>query len=218
MLYDMLSDYNSSGMTPFHMPGHKRNAALLGDGLPYGLDITEIDGFDDLHDPHGVLRELSELTARLFGCRSAFPLVNGATGGILAAVRSAAGTGDTVVMARNCHKAVFNAVLLGRLKPVYLLPETDGPTGLCGSVTPEAVRKALEENPGAKLVVVTSPTYEGVVSDIEGICAQAHRRRVPFSWTRPTARTWAFPRSSRPPPCAAAPMSPSSACIRRSRR
>ena len=123
MLYDLLSEYNKSGVTPFHMPGHKRNTELLGDGLPYGIDITEIDGFDDLHDMHGILKETSALAAELYGCRSAFPLINGATGGILAAVRCAALDGDTVLMSRNCHKSVYNAVLVNRLRPAYLLPE-----------------------------------------------------------------------------------------------
>ena len=86
MLYEQLSRYHQSGAVPFHMPGHKRNTSLLGDGLPYNIDITEIAGFDDLHDPKGVLKALSALAAELYGCRAAFPLVNGATGGLLAAV------------------------------------------------------------------------------------------------------------------------------------
>jgi arginine/lysine/ornithine decarboxylase len=179
MLYDLLSEYNNSSVTPFHMPGHKRNAALLGDGLPYSIDVTEIDGFDDLHDPRGVLKELSDLAARLYGCRRAFPLVNGATGGILAAIRCAAGSGDTVVMARNCHRSVYNAVLLGHLKPAYLLPEIDARSGVCGSITPAQVAGALDEHPSARLVIVTSPTYEGITCDIAGICDAAHRRNVP---------------------------------------
>jgi len=179
MLYDLLSDYHKSGVTPMHMPGHKRNTAMLGDGLPYNIDITEIDGFDNLHDARGVLKELSERAARLYGSHKAYPLVNGATGGILAAVRCACRPGDTVVMARNCHQSVYNAVLTGCLNPVYLLPEADAATGVCGSVTPDQVSAAIEEHENVRLVVVTSPTYEGVVSDIEGIRAAAHRRNVP---------------------------------------
>jgi arginine decarboxylase len=179
MLYDRLYDYSKKGVVPMHMPGHKRNTALLGDALPYGVDITEIDGFDDLHDMRGVLKETAELAARLYRCAAAYPLVNGSTGGILAAVYGACRPGDTVIMARNCHKSVYNAALINRLKPAYILPETDETTGISGSVTPEQVEKALEQNPEAKLVVVTSPTYEGVVSDIGGICLSAHRRGVP---------------------------------------
>ncbi len=74
MLYELLSQYNKSGVTPFHMPGHKRNTAMLGSALPYGIDVTEIDGFDNLHEPRGILRELSGLAARLYGCRGGFPL------------------------------------------------------------------------------------------------------------------------------------------------
>jgi arginine/lysine/ornithine decarboxylase len=179
MLYELLSEYNKKGVTPMHMPGHKRNAAMLGSGLPYGIDITEIDGFDNLHDTRGILKELALQAAKLYGSKSAFPLVNGATGGILAAVRSACRPGDTVLMARNCHQSAYNAVLINRLKPVYLQPEIDAATGICGSIAPEHAARAIEKHRDATLVVVTSPTYEGVVSDIGSICDAAHRFSIP---------------------------------------
>lgn len=179
MLYERLSEYDKKGVIPMHMPGHKRNAAMLGDGLPYHIDITEIDGFDNLHDACGVLKETADIARGLYGGERAFPLVNGSTGGILAAVYAATRRGDTVVMARNCHKSVYNAVLLGGLKPVYLMPGVDEASGIFGSVTPRQIGQALAEHPRARLVIVTSPTYEGVVSDIGGICEAAHRQDVP---------------------------------------
>jgi arginine decarboxylase len=179
MLYEALSHYAEKGVAPFHMPGHKRNAKLLGDGLPWAIDITEIDGFDNLQDPKGILKSLASRAAALFGSETAFPLVNGGTGGILAAVKSAARAGDTVIMARNCHKSVYNAAELFGLNPVYILPDADE-TGIAGSIRPEQVQKALDAHPGASLVVVTSPTYEGVVSDIGALAAIAHRKNVPL--------------------------------------
>jgi arginine decarboxylase len=178
MLYDKLSQYNKKGVIPMHMPGHKRNAALLGESLPYGIDITEIDGFDDLHHARSVLKDTADIAARLYGSKSAYLLVNGSTGGILAAVGASARYGDTVIMARNCHKSVYNAVLINGLKPVYIMPEADA-SGICGSIRPEQLEKAIGENPGAKLVIVTSPTYEGVVSDIKAISDAAHRHNIP---------------------------------------
>lgn len=179
MLYELLSEYDRKGVVPMHMPGHKRNTAMLGCDLPYDIDITEIDGFDNLHDAHGVLKMTADIAARLYGSKRAFPLVGGSTCGILAGVRSAVRYGGTVIMARNCHKAVYNAVELCGLNSVYLVPVIDESSGICGSITPEQVETAITENPGAQLVIITSPTYEGVVSDVEAICAIAHRQGIP---------------------------------------
>lgn len=96
-------------------------------------------------------------------------LVNGSTGGVLAAIRSVCKEGDKILVARNCHKSVFNAVELFGLNPVYVLPTYFEEYGFYGSVYPSSVKKAFEENPDIKLVVVTSPTYEGIISDIKSI-------------------------------------------------
>ena len=179
MLRDQLLKYASTDACPMHMPGHKRNTALLGEGLPYSIDITEIDGFDNLHDPHGVLLDTAGLAAALYGSRRAFLLINGSTAGILAAIRGTVKRGEKIIMARNCHKSVYHAAELNLLKTVYLMPEADGETGIGGSVTAAQVERALREHPDAKPVVITSPTYEGVVSDICAISDAAHRRGVP---------------------------------------
>ncbi len=173
-----LSDYTEGRSLPMHMPGHKRRGGGIF-GPIYGLDITEIDGFDDLHRPRGILLRCQERAARLWGSGRCFFLVGGSTCGILAAVRAAARRGDTVIMARNCHRSVYHAVELCGLSPVYLFPETDAETGIAGSIAPEQVKKALAEHPGAGLVILTSPTYEGVISDVAGIANAAHAAGVP---------------------------------------
>lgn len=180
MLYEALSGYADLDICPMHMPGHKRNTALLGEELPYRLDITEIDGFDRLHEASGILKELADLAAELYGSRRSFLLVNGSTGGILSGIRALTARGDTVLMARNCHQSVFHAVELCGLLPVYLMPPADGRSGVCGGISPEQVALALEDHPDARLVVVTSPTYEGVVSDIRSISAIVHARGIPL--------------------------------------
>ena len=159
---------------PFHMPGHKRNTALTGDDFPYGRDITEIAGSDNLHDASGVILSECERAARLWGAASAHILVNGSTCGILAAIRAYAGHDRGVVVARNCHKSVYHGIELCRLQPTYIYPAIDPESGICASITPAEVESALAKAPDAKLVIVTSPTYEGVISDIAGIAAVAH--------------------------------------------
>lgn len=178
-ILDALFLYRDSGIYPFHMPGHKRNAFLLDMPFDCGLDITEIDGFDNLHDAKGILAEGMKRASALYGSGQTFYLVNGSTCGILAAVTACTRKGDKVLMARNCHKSVYNAVMLNELKPVYLVPPVSG-DGISGSIPPAEVEKGLAENPDIRLVIVTSPSYEGVVSDIQAIAQAAHKHNVPL--------------------------------------
>ena len=182
MLYGKLIEYTRGGVYPMHMPGHKRNADFYPPegALPYGVDITEIDGFDNLHDPRGVLLETAGLAAGLYGSGKAFPLVNGSTAGILAAVGACAGRGDKILMARNCHMSVYNAAALFGAIPAYLMPKTDAASGVACAISPADVESALQNNPDTKLVIVTSPTYEGVISDVGAISDTAHRYGVPL--------------------------------------
>lgn len=161
---------------PFHMPGHKRNTALTGKNFPYDRDITEIAGSDNLHSMNGVILEESNRAARLWGAERAHILVNGSSCGILAAIRAYAGHDRSVVVARNCHKSVYNGIELCRLKPTYIYPKTHPESGICASITPAQVDRALADAPDAKLVILTSPTYEGVISDIAGIAHVVHAR------------------------------------------
>ena len=161
---------------PFHMPGHKRNTAIVGHDFPYNRDITEISGSDNLHDMSGVIKEECDRAATLWGAQKAHILVNGSTSGILAAIRAYAGHDRSVIVARNCHKSVYHGIELCRLKPTYIFPKTDPASGICGSVTPAQVDRALADAPDARLVILTSPTYEGVISDIAGIARVAHAR------------------------------------------
>ncbi len=158
MLIDRLKEIDSC---PFHMPGHKRNTDL------FRFDFTEIEATDDLHHPQGILKERMDKAAEIYGTLSTKFLVNGSTCGILAAVCALTNEGDSILMARNCHKSVYNAILLKGLKPYYVCSKTDE-KGICGGISPKEVEKALREN-GAKLFVMVSPTYEGVVSDIRAI-------------------------------------------------
>ena len=111
-LYDKLVAYAGQDYYPMHMPGHKRNLGMMNMPNPYMLDITEIEGFDNLHQAEGVLGDLSQRISRLYGSVRAYPLVNGSTAGILAAISAATSRGDKVLVARNAHKSVYNALML----------------------------------------------------------------------------------------------------------
>ena len=111
-LYDRLHRYSISDYYGFHMPGHKRNTERFGSDLPYGIDITEIEGFDDLHHPDGILREAQEEASRIYGAGETRFLVNGSTAGILSAILGCTRRGDQVLVGRNCHKSVYHAIYM----------------------------------------------------------------------------------------------------------
>lgn len=179
-LEKFLTDYNEKDIYPMHMPGHKRNVKMMDMVNPYSIDVTEAGELDDMHNPEGILAEGMDKCAKVFGSEKSFYLVNGSTGGILAGIFAATKKGDKILMARNCHKSVYNAVYLRELRPVYLYPDVDETFGISVSIKPEDVKRAIKENRDVKLVVLTSPTYEGIVSDIKAIAKICHRYKVPL--------------------------------------
>ena len=177
-LFNKLKEYSESDMYPFHMPGHKRKG--LTEERTYSIDITEIDGFDNLHHPEGVLREINETATTLYGTVESRILVNGSTCGILAAISACCTYGGKILVARNCHKAVYHGILLRGLESVYVYPHIEPKFGLNGSISPEAVKEALEANKDIQAVLITSPTYDGVLSDIEKISRIVHTHGLPL--------------------------------------
>ncbi len=179
-LYDRLSEYQNSDYYAFHMPGHKRNRNVVQEGLPAGIDITEIEGFDDLHHPGGILKEAQERAARVYHAEESCFLVNGSTAGILSAVLGSTKRGSRILMARNCHKSVYHAVFMNELQAEYVYPQYDSETGLNGAVDPDEIRRMLDENTGICAVVIVSPTYDGVLSDVGAIAEIAHAHGIPL--------------------------------------
>ena len=179
-LKQKLLQYGSEDIYPMHMPGHKRNLNMVSMGEPYAIDITEIHGFDDLHDAKGALAHGMERAAKLFGSEETYYLVNGSSCGILAAITASVEKGDAVLVARNCHKSVYHALELYHLKPRYILPSMDDAFGICGSIMPEDIASALQRHPEVKAVILTSPTYEGIVSDVEAIASIVHGYGIPL--------------------------------------
>lgn len=175
-----LRQLNESDEYPLHMPGHKRNydAGLLADA--YGIDITEIIGYDNLYEAEGMLKNAMERAAGVYGAEETFFLVNGSTVGILSAITGVTKRGDRILVARNCHKAVFHAIELRELQAIYLHPEYLPEWEMAGGIRIEEVSDILEQYPDIKAVVITSPTYEGIVSDIEEIAGLVHAKNIPL--------------------------------------
>lgn len=179
-IYRKLWEYSKSDYYGFHMPGHKRNECLTGSELPYGIDITEIEGFDDLHHPKGLIQEAEKRAAILYQAEETHYLINGSTAGILSGILGCTSRGDKVLIARNCHRSVYHAIYLNALYPVYVYPRFSQSIELSGAVYAADIEQALEQEENVKAVVITSPTYDGVVSDIEAIAQTTHARGIPL--------------------------------------
>lgn len=176
MIEQKLKALAQSDVYPFHMPGHKRQ---LSGFFPYELDITEIEGFDNLHHAKGLLFEAQQYAAQMYQSRKAYYLVNGSTCGILAAISAATTKGGRVLVARNCHKAVYNAIYLRGLKAEYVYPVATH-YEIQGQIQAADVERKLVEKPDIQAIVITSPTYDGLVSDIRAIADLAHTHGIPL--------------------------------------
>ena len=161
--------YLGSDPLPMHMPGGKRNPDFVSQA--FMRDITEIGGFDNLHSPEGLLKDMEDCAASIWRAENAFLSVNGSTALILAAIWSASirNPGTRILTAMNCHLAVWNAIELTGSKIVPLMPAFDPELPFAGHISASDVERNLARDPSIKTVVITSPTYEGVLSDTEEI-------------------------------------------------
>ncbi|MCR5195392.1 MAG: aminotransferase class I/II-fold pyridoxal phosphate-dependent enzyme [Pseudobutyrivibrio sp.] len=167
-----LDKYSKSNMYPFHMPGHKRQ--LPGE---YQIDMTEVDGVDDLHDPESVIAEDQKRMAKLYGAEESYFLVGGSTVGNLSAIYASCEEEDLILIQRNSHKSVYNGVTLRHLRVGYIYP-TLNCDGIFEAVTLNQIIDAVENNDKPKAIVITSPTYEGYHCKIKEIADYCHDNKI----------------------------------------
>jgi len=178
-LHKMLEAYRDGGRLPMHMPGHKRNPALLEQDPSLTSDITEIEGFDNLHSPEGAIAELTGKAAALWAADDAVLSVNGATGLILSAILAIAEKSSKVIVAANCHISVWHALELAGAVPVVVMPESCDDLPFAGRLDPGRLMEAITNTPDAAALIYTSPTYEGIISDTQTIAELAHKADIP---------------------------------------
>ncbi|SOC10397.1 aminotransferase class I/II-fold pyridoxal phosphate-dependent enzyme [Pseudobutyrivibrio ruminis] len=171
-LEKILEDYSKSNMYPFHMPGHKR----MLDG-PYKIDMTEVDGVDDLHDPEEVIAEEQERLAKIYGADKSFILVGGSTVGNLAAIYSSCSENDLILIQRNSHKSVYNGAILRHLKVGYINSKADE-NGIYRAATLEEIKSAVEKYGRPKAILLTSPTYEGYHCKLDEISKYCYKEGI----------------------------------------
>ncbi len=174
-LLDAIMAYSNSQVYPMHMPGHKRRTEKYGDILPFSLDMTESMNMADLHHAGGRLLDARRDLAKMRGAKISRFLAGGSTCGNLSGLKSICNKGDKILVARNCHQSIYHAIEILDLDPIYFLPMEVKDFNFYGSVDPNRVEELLEENPDCKALVITSPTYEGIISDVERISKIAHK-------------------------------------------
>lgn len=178
-VYEALWEFRQNRIVPFDVPGHKRGRGnpelveLLGKQC-VGIDVNSMKSLDNLCHPVSVIREAEELAAEAFGAAYAFLMVGGTTSSVQSMVLSVCKRGDKIILPRNVHKSVINAMVLNGAIPIYVNPDTDNRLGIALGMRVSQVEKAIRENPDAVAVLVNNPTYYGVCSDLKRIVELAH--------------------------------------------
>ena len=186
-LIDFLNKHRDRGEVSFHMPGHK--GMEFYESLGYGnlirnlvsFDITEIYGADNLFQAEGVILRVMERYKELYGSGHSFLSVGGSSNGLMASIMSVCEPGDVILIARNCHKSVYNGVSLAGATAEYVYPEIVDDYSFAGEVSPEGVKRAIEacdSDNMPKALVITSPNYYGIVSDVASIAKVCHDRGI----------------------------------------
>lgn len=184
-LYEALVAHQKRHPHSFHVPGHKFGTSFDNEGLEryarvLALDVTEITGMDDLHQPEGVIAEAQALAAEAFHAEETFFLVGGSTSGNIALIMAVCQPGDKIVVQRNCHKSVYHGLMLARAHPIFVVPAVDPETGVAAGLRREDVERVLQAHPDAKAVFLTNPTYYGMGIDLAKMAAAVHRHNIPL--------------------------------------
>ena len=178
-VYEALQEFRRNRVVPFDVPGHKRGrgnpelVALLGKQC-VELDVNSMKPLDNLCHPISVIKEAEELAAEAFGAAHAFLMVGGTTSAVQTMVLTACKSGEKIILPRNVHRSVINALVVNGATPIYVNPDTDSRLGIALGMKISQVERAIEENPEAKAILVNNPTYYGICSNLKKIVELAH--------------------------------------------
>ncbi len=181
-LVEGILKYVKENNISFCMPGHKAGRGFL--STPIGkefiknflaCDITEVEGVDNLHKPEGIIKEASELLTKFYGSKKSYFLVNGSTIGNLAMIFSSFNEGDQVLVERNCHRSIFNAIIMRKLKPIYINNIINDTLNAPVCIDLEHFLQVLNSNKNAKGIIVTYPNYYGICSNLKYIIEECKK-------------------------------------------
>lgn len=198
-IVDTLENYYKASPVRMHIPGHAGGRAIHPKFQNLlGKKAVAVDTTDDfytigtLHPATGSIKESQDLAAEVFGAKRTFFLLNGSTIGNLALALTLISPNDKVIVGRNCHKSVINGLTLTGGNPIWALPDKLEDYGIWGAISADTIKKLIKENPDAKLVWLTSPTYEGVVSNIEEIAEVCKKNGVKLVVDEAHGCLWSF--------------------------
>jgi arginine/lysine/ornithine decarboxylase len=183
----------------FHIPGHTKGGGIYPDFKKLigkkALSVDTTDEFDNLgtlHPSTGPIKEAQDLAAKAFGAQKTFFLLNGSTIGNLAIAMGITKKGQKILTNRNCHRSVLTGMIISGAQPVWLMPEKLNDWGIWGSISPESIEKALDNDDKISMVWITNPTYEGVISDIKSISNICKKHKVPLVVDEAHGSLWKF--------------------------
>lgn len=182
-IYEALERFKRMRVVPFDVPGHKRGRGnpelveLLGERC-VSIDVNSMKPLDNLCHPISVIKEAEELAAEAFGAANAFLMVGGTTSAVQSMVLTACKRGDKIILPRNVHRSVINALVLCGAKPVYVNPDMDHKLGIALGMKVSQVEQAIAEHPDAVAILVNNPTYYGICSNLKAIVELAHQNNM----------------------------------------
>ncbi len=181
-LFDAMVALAESRKISFHTPGHKSGKGIstrfrkyVGPRI-FSIDLTTLDEVDSLQSPMGVIKEAQKLAAIAYGADHSFFQLNGTTGGIHAMILAACGPGDDVLVARNAHRSVIAGLLFSGARPIFFSPEISQDLKVQMNVSARETRAVIDAHPEARVLILTSPNYYGIVADLKNIIAYAHQK------------------------------------------
>ena len=197
-IINFIEKYRKSKRTLFTTPSHGQGDFVAPDSLKmighkfFTCDYSEIEGFDNLANPTGIIKSAQSKAADIYGTKSTFFLTNGSTSGVIAAMYSTLKRGDKVVIARNCHKSVYNGLVLTGAVPIWLIPQYNSDWGIFEAINLDYLEEILRKNKDVKAFIMTNPTYEGVMSDIYRISAVCRKYNVTLIVDEAHGALWNF--------------------------
>ncbi|MEI6131954.1 MAG: aminotransferase class I/II-fold pyridoxal phosphate-dependent enzyme [Bacillota bacterium] len=179
-ILEALNEYKKKRVVPFDVPGHKRGkgnldlTGFLGEKC-LTVDVNSMKPLDNLCHPISVIKDAEELAADAFGASSAFFMVNGTTSAVQAMIMATCKAGEKIILPRNVHRSVINALIISGALPVYVNPQTDKKLGIALGMSIAEIEMAIAMHPDAKAILVNNPTYYGICSNLREITRIAHK-------------------------------------------
>ncbi len=182
-IIEALEEMKAARLVPFDVPGHKRGRAdknltkYLGEKA-MSIDVNSMKPLDNLCHPVSVIKDAEELAADAFHSKAAFFMVGGTTSSVQAMIFAVVKRGDKIIVPRNVHRSVINALILCGAIPVYINPQIESNLGIPLGMNLEDIEHTILENLDSKALFINNPTYHGICSNLKAVVELCHRHNI----------------------------------------